>query len=70
MTNPVPKFSTQRGLPYDPALASGLREKVAKVQAEQEARETRRQRTLAHARRLDQIEHAWRERARDRRRVS
>lgn len=67
MDNPVPTLSTQRGVPYDPAAASDRRAKLAKASSEEEAREARRQRTLAYARRLDQIEHAWKERARDRR---
>lgn len=63
----TPTFCSQRGLPFNPRAAAEKRDADAKRSAVRREREAQRERTLAHARRLDQIEHAWKERARDRR---
>lgn len=75
-------ISTQRGVPFDPSAAVALREKQRERQ-EREQQRAERAHLLANAtleeleqispmraeaRKRDQIEAAWRERARDRRR--
>jgi hypothetical protein len=63
-------LSTQRGIPFDPAAASASRRKKAEtieklgLHADASKPESPQRQ---HARFLDQVESAWRERARDRR---
>lgn len=70
-------MNTQRGVPYDPGASVDLRKKrkqivQAQIRAESKrgADESKRESLREHARKLDQIEHAWKERARDRGRSS
>ena len=75
-----PGISTQRGVPFDPAAAIRQRERKEAEKAREKAEIDRlRLRAQAgsdvsprkqHAIYLDQVEHAWKERARDRRRSS
>lgn len=79
-SNPVPTTSSQRGVPYDPAAAAAQRTLAREKEARQSAakrREIAKARLHAeaetpipprkqHAIYLDQVEHAWRERVRDR----
>jgi hypothetical protein len=72
----LPQINTQRGVPYKPGAAVKARqreaEKAERVQLDVEGARLKAKSELsprkAHAIMLDQIEHAWRERARDRRR--
>ena len=63
-------MNTQRGVPYDPGASVDLRKKRKQVVEAQIAREEKRESLRDHAKKLDQIEHAWKERARDRSRSS
>jgi hypothetical protein len=65
------QINSQRGVPYDPAASVRQREREAlrktrelsaEVEKQIESLSPRKQ----HARMLDQVEHAWKERARDR----
>ena len=74
----LPQINTQRGVPYEPGAAVKARqreaEKAKRVQLDVEAARLGAPQSeqlsprKAHAIMLDQIEHAWKERARDRRR--
>lgn len=58
-----PLFNSQRGVSYVPGVSKNDRDQEAqRVEAEIQALSPKR----AHARKLDQIESAYRERARDR----
>jgi hypothetical protein len=63
-------LNTQRGIPFDPAAASAFRRKKAetidKLRLHADATKPESPQRQ-HARYLDQVESAWRERARDRR---
>lgn len=67
-----PAINTTRGVPFDPAASVAHRERQeARNRREQKASVERQIASLsprkAHAIYLDQVEHAYRERARDRR---
>ena len=67
----MPSINTQRGVPYDPAASVRQRERNATRQARELSAEVEAQieslsPRKAHARMLDQVESAWKERSRDR----
>ncbi len=67
----MPSINTQRGVPYDPAASVRQRERNATRKAQELSAEVEKQieslsPRKAHARMLDQVESAWKERARDR----
>lgn len=68
----LPTTNSQRGVPYDPSAAIAARERTARLrEIEQDTRAPAPEACLdgtprQHARYLDQIESAWKERARDR----
>jgi hypothetical protein len=58
----TPGMNSQRGVPYAPGAAKAHRERAAERATHEAQRQTRRQATLSYARKLDEIEHAYRER--------
>lgn len=70
-----PMMNTQRGVSYLPGASAKVREErekrvEAEIQALREPKKEELSPNKAHAIMLDQIEHAWKERARDRGRPS
>lgn len=62
MATQVPSICTTRGMPFEPQAAAR-----ARVKAEREAeREAAREAKRAHGRMLDEMNAAWKARARDR----
>lgn len=60
----TPGFNSQRGVPYAPRAASVQRVEDEREAAKAAAKAERREATLAHARKLDEIERAWKSRER------